>query len=121
MRLRERPEKLIWKGELVPKTNSGKWSLGLLLAMFVLFLIGTYLPGILYESVPAGDTVLDDIVNRPALALSMLAAVCAGVSAFVTGLVAIIKRKERAVLIYGSALIGAAVTFFVIAMLLFPD
>ena len=105
----------------MPKTNIGKWSIGLILAMFILFVIGLSLPNILYASAPASNSLLDDIVNRPLLALSMLAGVGAGISALYTGLVAIIKRKERAILVYGSTLIGLAVTFFVIAMFLFPD
>ena len=70
---------------------------------------------------PAGDTVLEDIVSRPALALSMLAGVGAGIAALITGIAAIFKRGERAVLVYGSTVVGAAVTGFVIAQILFPE
>lgn len=105
----------------MPKTYLGKWSIGLILAMFILFVIGVSLPGILYESAPASNTLLDDIVNRPLLALSMLAGVGAGISALITGLVAVLKRKERSILVYGSTLVGGAVTLFLIAMFLFPE
>jgi hypothetical protein len=105
----------------MPKTKLGKWSVGLILAMVTLFVIGLSLPNILYKSAPSGNTLLDDVVNRPLLALSMLAGVGASISALITGLVAVLKRKERAILVYGSTLVGAAVVFFVIAMFLFPD
>ena len=105
----------------MPKTYLGKWSLGLIIAMPILFVLGLSLPDILYESTPASNTFLDDIVNRPLLALSMLAGVGAGISALITGLVAVLKRKERALLVYGSTLVGGVVTLFVIAMFLFPD
>jgi hypothetical protein len=105
----------------MPKTKLGRWSIGLILAMFILFIIGLSLPNILYESAPSSNTFLDDIVNRPLLALSMLAGVSAGISALITGLVALLKRKERAILVYGSTLVGGAVTLFVISMFLFPD
>ena len=105
----------------MPKTNLGKWSIGLILAMFILFAIGLSLPNILYESAPSSNTLLDDFVNRPLLALSMLAGVGAGISALITGLVAVLQRKERAILVFGSTLVGAAVTFFVITLFLFPD
>lgn len=105
----------------MPGTNLGKWSVGLILAMVVMFVIGLSVPNILYESAPSSNSVLDDIVNRPLLAIPILAGVGAGVSALVTGLLAVMKRKERALLVYGSTLIGAAVTFFVISMLLFPE
>ena len=105
----------------MPKTKLGRWSIGLILAMFILFIIGLSLPNILYEAAPASNTFLDDIVNRPLLALSMLAGVGAGISALITGLVALLKGKERAILVYGSTLVGGAVTLFVISMFLFPD
>ena len=105
----------------MPKTNLGKWSVGLILAMVILFFIGTSLPDILYESAPASNTLLDDIVNRPLLAFSMLAGVGSGISALITGLVAVLKRKERAVLVFVSTLVGAVVTLFVITMFFFPD
>ncbi len=104
----------------MPKTTLGKWSIGLILAMFILFIIGSSLPNILYESVPAGGTILKDVVARPFLAISMLVGMASGISAFVTGLVVIIKRKERAVLVYLSTLVGAAITLFLVAEILFP-
>ena len=105
----------------MPKTNLGKWSVGLILAMVAFFIIGLSLPNILYESAPSSNTLLDDIVNRPLLALAMLAGVGSGFSALITGLVAVLKRKERGILVYGSTLIGGVVTFFVISMFLFPE
>jgi len=104
----------------MPKSNLGKWSVGLILAMFILFVIGSSLTNSLYESVPASGTIFQDIISRPALAISMLVGFGAGISAFVTGLISIIKQKERAVLVYGSTLVGAALTLFLIAEFLFP-
>ena len=104
----------------MPKTNLGKWSVGLILVMFVLLFIGSSLTDSLYESVPAGDTLFADIIGRPALALSMLVGFGAGISALVTGLISILKKKERALLVYVSTLVGAALTLFLIAEFLFP-
>ena len=104
----------------MPKTKSGKWSVVLIPVMIVLILVGSSLAGSLYESVPAGSTILADIVNRPALAISMLLGFAAGVTALVTGLISIIKRKERSVLVYISTLIGLGVTLFLIAEFAFP-
>jgi hypothetical protein len=104
----------------MPKGKCGKWSVGLILAMFALFFIGTSLTNTLYESVPAGDTILADIKGRPALAISMLTGFGAGISALVIGLISIIKQKERAVLVYISTIVGAALTLFLIGEFLFP-
>jgi len=105
---------------LIPKTISGKWSLGLIVAMPILFFIGTSFTNTLYKSVPAGSTILKDIVGRPALALTMLAGMAAGISAFIVGLIAIIRQKERALLAYVATLIGMLLILFLIGEILFP-
>ena len=102
------------------KTNLGKWSVGLILVMLVLFFVGTSLADTIYESVTAGGTVIADIIARPALAISMLVGFGAGISALVTGLISIIKQKERGVLVYISTLAGAALTVFLILEFIFP-
>ena len=104
----------------MPKTNLGKWSFWLIVAMPILILIGSSLTNSLYESVPSGDTILEDIANRPVLALSMLAGLASGVGAFITGLVAILKQKERAILVYAASVIGAGTLIFLIVEFSFP-
>ena len=103
---------------LIPKTNFGKWSVGLIIAMALLFSIGTSLTNTLYESVSSGNTIIADIAKRPALALSMLAGMATGVLAFITGLLAMIRKKEKAILVYISSLIGALVIVFLIGEIL---
>lgn len=105
----------------MPKSILGKWSVGLILGMLIFFILGSFLPNFLYQSIPAGDTLPEDIVQRPALALSMLAGFASGVSAFVTGLIALIKNKERAVLVFASTLVGAAPTLYIIGEIIFPQ
>lgn len=104
----------------MPKTNSGRWSLGLIIAMPILFLIGSSLANSLYESVTSGSTLLDDIANRPALAISMLIGFGSGIAAFITGLVAIIKQKDRAILVYLATIVGAGLIVFLILEIVFP-
>ena len=105
---------------LLPKTQLGKWSLGLIIAMPLLFIIGSLFTNSLYPSVPAGDTILADIAARPALALTMLAGMLSGILALITSIWAITRQKERAVLVYISSLIGALLVLFLIAEILFP-
>jgi hypothetical protein len=105
---------------ILPKVKLGWWSLGLAAAMPVLFLIGMSLTNLLYKSVPAGGTILKDIVVRPALALTMLAGMVSGVSAFIIGLIAIIRREERALLVYCAILIGALLIIFLLGELISP-
>ncbi len=104
----------------MPKSNLGKWSLGLIIAMALLLLLGSSFTNTLYESVPSGETILADIGNRPALAITMLIGFAAGISAFITGLTAIINRKERNILVYAATVLGAGMILFLIAEFLFP-
>ena len=73
-----------------------------------------------YKSVPAGSTILKDIAIRPALALTMLTGMVSGISAFVIGLIAIIRQKERALLVYGATLIGVLLIIFLVGEFLSP-
>jgi hypothetical protein len=74
----------------------------------------------MYKSVPAGSTILVDIATRPALALTMLAGMAAGILAFITGLLAIIRQKDNALLVYVSSLIGALLMLFLAGEVLSP-
>jgi hypothetical protein len=105
---------------ILPKTKLGWWSIGLIAGMLLLFIIGTSLVDLLYDSIPAGDTILEDISARPALALSMLSGMAAGISAFITGLLAMVREKERALLVYLSSLIGALFIIYLAMELSFP-
>ena len=63
---------------------------------------------------------MEDIVKRPALSLTMLAGMLVGILAFITGLIAIIKQKERAPLVFVATIIGALLIAFLIGEILFP-
>jgi len=82
---------------ILPKTSLGRWSVGLTIA-FILFYI---LAEVLY-----GFEVLGPELN-PALG-NALTIVATGISgaAFVTGLVSMIKRKERSVFVFVTTAIG---------------
>ena len=105
---------------LIPRTTLGMWTVGLIAAMPILFVIGSSSSSSLYESVPAGRTILADVAARPILALSMLAGMVAGFTAFIVGLLAIVKKKENALLVYVSTVIGGLLTLFLVSELAFP-
>jgi len=97
---------------ITPKTTLGWWSIGLIVVMPILFFIGTGTADWLYKSVSAGGTLWADIAARPALALTMLAGMGAGIGAFITGLLGMVRKKERAVLVYLSTVVGALLILF---------
>ena len=106
--------------KITPKSTLGKWSCGLILAMPILFIVGTSLTNSYYKSIPAGDTIIADIFARPALALTMLAGMASGISAFITGLLALIKGKDKVLLVYLSTSIGALLILFLAGEIIFP-
>jgi hypothetical protein len=105
---------------IIPGTALGWWAVGLIIAMPFLFLIGSSFSNSLYELVPSGKTLLADISARPFLALTMLAGMAAGIAAFIIGLFAIFKPKEKALLVYLSTVIGGLLILFLIAEVAFP-
>lgn len=76
---------------ILPKIPLGRWSVGLVIALIVLFAVVPEAPGVEFTA-----------LGR-ALAIGF-----AGISgaAFVTGLVGIVKRRERSVLVFLTTAIG---------------
>lgn len=86
--------------------------------MPILFALGMHILTSFYESVPSGDTILEDIKGRPLLALTMLLGNLLGILSFVVGLLAIVRKKERSVIVYISTILGGLFTIFVISQIL---
>jgi hypothetical protein len=104
----------------MPETKLGKVSVLLIIAMPVLFLIGSTLAGLLYRGLSAGSSITEDLMARPALALAMLAGMVCGISAFLTGLFAIVRQKENALSVYLATSIGGMLIVFLAGEFLFP-
>ena len=104
----------------MPRSKLGMWSIGLIVLMFALIILGMSLTDSLYDGVSAGRTILADIGQRPVLTLSMLAGFGSGIAAFVTGLIALIREKERHVLVFASTLVGLGLIVFLIAEVVWP-
>ena len=104
----------------MPKSILGKWAVGLIVAMFILFFLGSSFTNWIYQSIPAGNTILEDISRRPALALTMLTAMLSGILAFITGLIAIFKLKDRSPLVWIAMIIGGLLIIFLIGEFISP-
>jgi len=104
----------------MPRTIFGRWSLGLIIGMPILFFVGSLLRDLLYEAVPAGDTILEDIVERPALALTMLSGMTFGALSFITGIISVARRKECALLVYVATIIGGLLILFLLGEIFLP-
>lgn len=97
----------------MPRTKAGKWSVGLIAAFF-LFLISFQL--LVASGQRGGATFFSNLV----LAVPVLLAGACAVSAFFTGLIGIIRSKERSMLVFLVTAIGLFVLLFVLGEFLFP-
>jgi flagellar biosynthesis protein FliQ len=101
------------KLHFIPKTRLGRWSIWLIIA-FILLLISFQL--LVISGQRGGDTFFSNLV----LSIPMLLAAISGISAFFTGIIGIIKSKERAVLVFVATIIGLFILVFVLGEFLVP-
>ncbi|MCC5893357.1 hypothetical protein [Exiguobacterium sp.] len=94
-----------------PQTRPGKWSVGLLLAVFLLLIVSTL---IVQSGQPFNVNALFD--NTWATVVSM-AALTAALGAFVVGLYTIFRNHERSVAVFFTMSLGGLVALFVIMQL----
>ena len=97
----------------MPKTKAGKWAVSMAGAFIVLLLV---FYGIVISGQRGGETYFSNL----ALAIPItLAGVCA-VAGLVVGLIAVIRKRERSGLVYVAIVIGALVTLWTAAEIIFP-
>ena len=96
-----------------PETTLGKWSVALIIGFIVLL-------GVFQLLVASGQRGGETFFSNLVLTIPMLIAGGSGVSAFATGLIGIIKSRERSVIVYLAALIGLFVLLFGIGEIVFP-
>ena len=104
----------------LPKTKLGKWSIGLIIAMFLLFFLGRLFYLTIYASLLSGESILRDIAIRPGVGLSMLSGFATGIIAFIFGLITIIKDRESSILVFISTGIGSLLFLLLIGEIIFP-
>ena len=98
----------------MPKTTLGRWSVGLVVAFFLLLATGMFVVSVLGQT--GGETFFDN----PVISIPMLGAGACAIAAFFTGVSAIVRNKERSVFVFVSSLIGLLVLFFVLGEVFSP-
>ncbi len=101
------------KIRFIPRTRLGKWSIWLIVAFILLFMMFQLL-------VASGQRGGDTFFSNLALSVPMLIAGICGILAFFTGIIGIIKGKERSVLVFIATVIGFFILFFVLGEFLVP-
>ena len=98
---------------ILPKTALGKWSTGLIVA-FIVFFVAFQL--LVASGQRGGETFFSNLV----LTIPILLAGTSGVFAFLTGLIGVIRNRERSILVFLAMLIGLFVLFFCLGEVIFP-
>ena len=96
-----------------PKTHLGKWTVGLIIAFFIFL-------AVFFMFMNLGERGEATFCSNLKLCLPMVTAALCGVLSFFTGIVSVIKKKERSVLVYLSTLLGGFILFWVSAEIMFP-
>lgn len=99
-------------------TTLGRWSVKLIIIFIALFILVQIIAAV-GRSLGAFDS---NSLNAYQLLMPIIiipAGIC-GVAAFVTGIISIIKSKERSIFIFFSTAIGLFVFLFVLGEFLFP-
>ncbi len=84
----------------LPKTALGKWSIGLIVGLIVFVLLAVLT-----------DKVFSNLSNTIPNTLMLLAGI-SGASAFFTGIIGIIKSKDRSVIVVIATIIGLLFLLF---------
>ena len=101
------------KSKLMPKTKLGKWSVAFTF-FFIFFLV------IFFFIVNLGQRGGETFFSNLLLAIPITLSGIFGVFSFFTGIISIIRDKEREFLVYASTLLGLLVLVFVLLEVLFP-
>lgn len=97
----------------MPITLLGKWSISLAIALTALFILFQVLVALGQRG---GETFFSNLVLTIPIILSGLS----GVLAFLTGILGIIRSRERSILVFLSTMIGFFVLLFILGEILFP-
>jgi hypothetical protein len=95
------------------KTYLSKWSVGLIIAFFIFLTL-------FFIFISLGERGGMTYWSNLKLAIpGTAAALCAGLS-FFTGIISVLKNKERSVLVFLSIILGFLVLLWILAEVLFP-
>ena len=98
---------------ILPKTKLGKWSTVLIIA-FIVFIVAFQL--LVASGQRGGETFFGNLV----LTIPILLAGTSGVFASVTGLIGVIRNRERSILVFLAISIGLFVLLFSLGEVIFP-
>ena len=100
--------------KILPQTTLGKWSVGLIIAFFLLLATGMFVVQVLRQE--GGETFFDNLW----ISITMLGAGACAIAALFTGIISIWRYKERSVFVFIATLMGFFVLWFVLGEIIVP-
>jgi hypothetical protein len=100
---------------ILPKSLLGRWSVGLAAAFFLLFALAGVLTALGGRQPGPVPFVPIAVVVPATVALGI-----SGIATLVTGLISIIKSKERSILVFLAVVVGFFCLIFFLGEFLFP-
>lgn len=100
------------KVAITPRTVPGKWSVWLIVAFIVLFVIFRL-------AIAAGQRGGEGLFDNPLLTIPIMLAGITGTASFFTGLASVIRYGERSILVYPAMIIGLCVFLYVLGEIAF--
>lgn len=97
----------------MPHTKLGKWSVRLM-GLFIILMT------IFFAFVTAGQKGGDGFFDNLYLTIPVIIAGISGIFSFVIGLLAILKQRDKSLLVYISSFLGFLITLFILAEIFFP-
>jgi hypothetical protein len=97
----------------LPKTRLGRWTVWLIVAFIILM-------AVFYILVASGQRGGATFFSNLFLTVPGLAAAISGIAAFFTGIIGVIRDRERAILVYLSTLLGFLILLYCLAEFMFP-
>jgi hypothetical protein len=98
---------------IMPKSKTGKWSIGLMVSFFIFLALFFFL-------INLGERGGEGFFNNLNLTIPFLLAVISACLSFFLGLVSIFKNKESSVFVFLATLIGFFVFLWILSEILFP-
>jgi nitrate reductase gamma subunit len=98
---------------ILPNSYTGKWSIGLIAALAVFFVI-------FLHPVASGQRGGETFFSNPALTIPIMLAGISGVLAFFTGLIGVIKNRERSIIVFLAMLVSLFILLLSIGEVVFP-
>ena len=103
----------------MPQSSTGKFAVAMIIMMPVLFVIGGMMAS-MYDGEAAGETILADIAARPGVAIPMILGFVSGIEALIASSLAIVRKKDHALLAYVALVIGITLVVFLVGEFVAP-